>query len=83
MKFNEPLTDHVPPAHLLNKFGGTVEFEYDHTVYWPALIFLCEQRRNMYKARWEKAGKVVGENEAYLRGGDVKCVSGEFFGTEA
>jgi hypothetical protein len=82
MKFNEPLTDHVPPAQLLDKYGGTVEFEYDHSIYWPALIELCEQRKTAYKARWVKAGSLIGENEAYLRGGDVKCSSGEFVGTD-
>ncbi|KAF1982418.1 CRAL/TRIO domain-containing protein [Aulographum hederae CBS 113979] len=74
MKFSEPLTNHVPTEQLWTNYGGTHEFTYDHSVYWPALNELCKTRRNEMKARWEKAGKKVGENEAYLRGGDVPSV---------
>jgi hypothetical protein len=82
MKFNEPLPNHVPAAQLLDKYGGTVEFEYDHAIYWPALVQLCEERKKAYTARWEKAGSQIGEIEAYLRGGDAKCLNGEFTGTD-
>jgi CRAL/TRIO domain len=82
MKFNEPLQNHVPPEQLMKDYGGNVDFEYDHATYWPALASLCEKRRNDYRSRWEKAGKKIGEHEAFLRGGDVKCLSGEFVGTD-
>ena len=82
MKFNEPLTDHVPASQLTTQYGGKVDFEYDHSIYWPALAELSDQRKKRQTERWEKAGKKVGEHESYLRGGDVKCLSGDFSGHE-
>ncbi|KAK2804286.1 hypothetical protein FQN51_002377 [Onygenales sp. PD_10] len=75
LKFNEDLCQHVPPAQLLKSLGGEVEFEYDHSVYWPALNKLCEQRRNEYHDRWVKGGKLIGEHENYLKGGPGKSLS--------
>jgi hypothetical protein len=63
------MAQHVPPSQLLKQNGGEVEFEYDHSVYWPALIHMAETKRAAHRARWEKAGKHVGESEDYLRGG--------------
>ena len=82
MKFNEPLDQHVPAEQLQKDYGGKANFVYDHAVYWPALATLSAKRRNDYRARWERAGKRIGEHEAFLRGGDVKCLSGEFVGSE-
>jgi len=82
MKFNEPLPNHVPSQQLQRVCGGDADFVYDHSVYWPALAKLCEHRRELYRMRWEKAGSQIGEIEAYLRGGDVKCLSGDFMGSE-
>ena len=82
MKFNEPLTRYVPTAQLKRECGGDVDFVYNHDLYWPALCSLAEKRRMDYRARWEKAGEVIGEREEFLRGGDVQCLSGEFLGSE-
>ncbi|KAF2490050.1 phosphatidylinositol transfer protein [Lophium mytilinum] len=70
MKFNEPLTDHVPASQLIKNSGGEVDFTYDHDVYWPALNSICDQKRKEYKERWVSAGKKIGESEAYLKGGE-------------
>ncbi|KAI5308215.1 hypothetical protein KEM55_006271 [Ascosphaera atra] len=70
LKFNEDLRSHVPPSQLLASHGGDAEFEYDHSVYWPALIGMAEKRREEYKQRWIKAGKKIGERESYLRGAE-------------
>lgn len=70
MKFNEPLTDHVPASQLLKTSGGDIDFIYDHDVYWLALNALCEQREKECRERWERAGKKIGESEIYLKGGD-------------
>ncbi|KAH0564874.1 hypothetical protein GP486_001731 [Trichoglossum hirsutum] len=75
LKFNEDLRQHVPPQHLLSSFGGDVEFEYDHSIYWPALMKLAEERRAEQRERWVKGGKRVGEYEAYLKGGDHGSLS--------
>ena len=45
-------------------------FEYDHSVYWPALIKLADQKTKMMEENWIKGGKRVGEYEAYLKGGE-------------
>ena len=76
------MTNYVPAEQLLVPFGGKVEFEYNHGTYWPALHKLCNRRRKDYVARWVKGGKQIGESEVFLRGGESKCVSGEFAGLE-
>lgn len=73
LKFNDNMRNHVPPTQLWNEFQGDLEFEYDHATYWPALISLCEERRNIQIARWEKGGKQYGESETYLRSGDLSA----------
>ena len=82
MKFNEPLPQHVPTGQLLKAFGGDLQFEYDHKTYWPALNELCDQRRRDFVARWEKAGKQIGEHEAFLRGGDALSLDGKLNGKD-
>ncbi|KAL1966876.1 hypothetical protein VTN77DRAFT_3841 [Rasamsonia byssochlamydoides] len=75
LKFNEDLRQHVPPAQLMKATGGDVEFEYDHSVYWPALTKLAEQRRKAYRERWIRGGKRIGEYEDYLKGGTAKSLA--------
>ena len=75
LKFNEDMSRHVPRAQLLKQNGGDVEFEYDHSVYWPTLVKVAEARRAEYRARWEHGGKRIGEHEGYLRGGSEKSLA--------
>lgn len=75
MKFNEDLRQHVPPAQLWSIMGGDVDFEYDHSVYWPGLIKLAAERRTAYRERWVRGGKRVGEYESYLKGGDQRSLT--------
>lgn len=70
MKFNEPLSNHVPREQLWSDYGGDAHFQYSHSDYWPALNRICEERRTAYKERWVAGGKRIGEYEAYLRGGE-------------
>ncbi|KAJ4984363.1 cral trio domain-containing protein [Stagonosporopsis vannaccii] len=74
IKYNEPLTDHVPAEQLMKASGGDIDFKYDHDLYWPALEKLAAERRAARVARWEKAGKLIGESEIYLWGGDEGSV---------
>jgi hypothetical protein len=69
------MRNHVPPSQLWNEFQGDLEFDYDHDTYWPALMQLCEERREEQVARWEQGGKQFGESEAYIKGGDVPSVA--------
>ncbi|RDW94824.1 hypothetical protein BP5796_00587 [Coleophoma crateriformis] len=71
LKFNEDVRPHVPPQQLWAEFQGDLEFEYDHATYWPALTSLCEEKRKEKRERWVRAGKNIGESEAYMKGGDV------------
>lgn len=71
LKFNDDMRQHVPPQQLWNDFHGDMEFEYDHAVYWPALLRFARERYEERRERWVKAGKHCGESEIYLRGGDA------------
>ncbi|KAI9760882.1 MAG: DNA-directed DNA polymerase alpha subunit pol12 [Chaenotheca gracillima] len=75
LKFNEDLREHVPPSQLLSSMGGDVEFAYDHSIYWPALNEMAEERRQAQVARWVEGGKHIGESENYIKGGPEKSVS--------
>lgn len=57
LKFNEDLGQHVPPGQLMKSMGGEVEFRYDHSIYWPTLNKLADQRRAAYKERWIQGGE--------------------------
>ncbi|KAH8811929.1 putative CRAL-TRIO domain-containing protein C23B6.04c [Xylogone sp. PMI_703] len=71
LHFNEDMRKHVPPQQLWTEFQGELEFEYEHDVYWPALLKLTAERRAQRWERWVNAGKQYGESETYLKGGDV------------
>ncbi|KAI8931920.1 hypothetical protein NX059_010821 [Plenodomus lindquistii] len=77
IKPNQPLPDHVPTSQLMKVSGGDVDFKYDHSVYWPALEKITEERRRQRKERWEKAGKLIGESEIYLWGGEEGSVGNQ------
>ncbi|KAI0024408.1 cral trio domain-containing protein [Xylariomycetidae sp. FL0641] len=69
LKFNEDMKQFVPKEQLWTEFsGGEQQFEYDHSVYWPALMKLCGERRAEWTRRWEAGGKQIGETEDYLKG---------------
>jgi hypothetical protein len=74
LKFNDDMRQHVPPPQLWNEFHGDMEFEYDHSVYWPSLLRLAGERYEERYERWVKAGKHYGESEIYLRGGNAPSV---------
>ena len=58
------MTQYVPKEQLWNEFGGgELPFEYDHSVYWPALHKLCDEKRAEKMQRWEAGGKQIGETE--------------------
>ncbi|GLA54265.1 hypothetical protein AnigIFM63604_011801 [Aspergillus niger] len=75
LKFNEDLGQHVPPGQLMKSMGGEVEFRYDHSIYWPTLNKLADQRRAAYKERWIQGGKRVGEIENYMKTGTSPSLS--------
>ncbi len=68
------MRQHVPPEQLWNEFHGDLEFEYDHSIYWPALLKISQERHAEQFQRWVEAGKHYGESEAYLKGGNVPSI---------
>lgn len=74
MRFDEDLRVLVPPMQLMKEYGGDVAFEYRHDPYWGAFCGLVEERRKVMMERWVEGGKVIGESEVYLRGGDEQSV---------
>lgn len=67
--FNEDMRQYVPEEQLWTEFGGSLEFEYDHATYWPALRKLCAERAGSRRQRWVAGGSQIGEHEDYLAGG--------------
>ncbi|KAI9898695.1 hypothetical protein N3K66_007055 [Trichothecium roseum] len=77
LKFNEDMKQYVPSSQLWSAdWGGDMDFEYDHAVYWAALNDMCRRRREDRMRRWEAAGREVGESEEYLTGGSDTSVKG-------
>ena len=70
--FNEDLTKHIPAEQLEKRFGGNVDWEYDHAVYWTNLHELSGKRKDEYTARWVSRGKKIGDSEFELKGGVVE-----------
>ncbi|KAI9841148.1 MAG: Vacuolar protein 8 [Thelocarpon superellum] len=62
LKFNEDPRKYIPPSQLWTDRGGDVTFEYDHSIYWPALTRMAAERRHAYQERWVKGGKLVGRS---------------------
>lgn len=74
IRFDEDLKNYVPNEQLWGPFGGELKFDYDHATYWPSLAEEAARRRAAYTQRWIAGGKLIGEHEAYLRGGDTKSL---------
>lgn len=46
-----------------DSWSGSAPFTYNHEVYWPALLSMCETRRNDMIRVWRQLGGVVGIKE--------------------
>ena len=67
LKFNEDLRLHVPPEQLDKAFGGDLDFEYEHEIYWPTLVKLATHRREAVFAKWKELGSKIGTSEIDLK----------------
>jgi len=72
--FDKPFEDYVPLEQLDKDYGGKVFFEYNHDVYFPALIEQSEAKREQYFQRFLQFGGVVGLSEYDLRGTHEKLL---------
>lgn len=71
LKFNEDLTQYVPPEQLYDLFGGDCVFEYDHDVFWPEFVKLALDRRHKFIAKWKALGGGIGQSEWDIRAEDT------------
>ncbi|KAF6009684.1 hypothetical protein HII12_003230 [Brettanomyces bruxellensis] len=68
LEFDADFSTFCPREQLDKEFNGSVDFEYNHKVYYPALIKTCRKNRERYMERFKKFGSVVGLSEIDLRG---------------
>lgn len=66
--FDEPFPNYVPLEQLDQDFGGKVNFDYDHEKYWPEMLKIAKEKKDLYMKRFEQFGGVVGLSELDLRG---------------
>ena len=69
------MSQYVPKEQLWIEFNGGLEFEYDHSLYWPALVKMCTEKREARTQRWIAGGRQIGELEDYLAGHTEQSVS--------
>lgn len=67
---NGDLKEVIPIEQLEKRFGGNLDFEYDHAVYWTHLHEVCGKRKAAYVKRWIDRGSKIGDSEFILRGGE-------------
>lgn len=73
MRFNpQVVKDDIfaPEMVMAESWGGSSEFEYVHEKYWPALLELCNSRKEAWMAKWREAGGKVGVKEWEYKSGD-------------
>lgn len=74
LNFNGDLINFVPREQLFKQFTGDLDFQYERKIYLPSLIKLCEEKKQRCRERWIHAGKLLGESETYLKGGNKPSV---------
>ncbi|EEQ36809.1 hypothetical protein CLUG_00932 [Clavispora lusitaniae ATCC 42720] len=72
--FDQPFPDFVPASQLDKDFGGSVNFEYDHSKYWNEMIRISEEKKRKYIKRFETFGSKIGLSEVDLRGDHEELV---------
>lgn len=73
MRFNpSPVKDGlVAQDQLVQEWGGSREFVYDHDTYWEELIRLTDERKETWMAKWKELGGTVGIKEWDYKSGDL------------
>ncbi|KII85022.1 hypothetical protein PLICRDRAFT_31859 [Plicaturopsis crispa FD-325 SS-3] len=49
--------------NVMESWGGTCNFQYEHEQYWPALVAMCAERKKANMERWRALGGTVGLKE--------------------
>ncbi|KAK9461797.1 CRAL-TRIO domain-containing protein [Lipomyces oligophaga] len=81
--FSEPIDKYVPNEQLDTVFGGSSDFQYDHSKYWNAMCEMAAEKHKRYMARWRELGGGVGQSEAELRAETDQEIQEEIAKTEA
>lgn len=55
------------PSQVTTKWGGEVEIPWDHGTYWPALMKLSAERREVQLTKWRVLGGTIGLSEWDIR----------------
>lgn len=66
--YDEPFQNYVPLEQLDKDFGGKLNFDYNHEKYWPEMLRISTEKKQLYMKRFEEFGAVVGLSEFDLRG---------------
>ncbi|ODV87744.1 hypothetical protein CANARDRAFT_173655 [[Candida] arabinofermentans NRRL YB-2248] len=66
--FDADFAEFCPAEQLDKDFNGLVDFDYDHSKYYPAVNEIAYKKRVHYMERFKKFGGVVGLSEVDLRG---------------
>ncbi|GHJ89955.1 hypothetical protein NliqN6_6357 [Naganishia liquefaciens] len=67
----QSLAEVIPADQLLTQYGGTRELvwgEETHKAYWSALMEVCRDRRERYRAKWREMGGGIGKSEFAFKG---------------
>lgn len=65
--FQEPFPTYIPSDQLDAEYGGSVNFVYNHSVYWPSLTEVSLSRHKRYIERFRALGGTIGLSEYDLR----------------
>lgn len=67
----QPIKDGIFTADQLMTewWGGDRDFKYEHDKYWPALVEMCDSRRQAQMDKWRELGGTVGLKEWDIKGG--------------
>ncbi|KNZ45616.1 hypothetical protein VP01_798g6 [Puccinia sorghi] len=70
--FDPVVSEHVPAEQLIKEsFNGTLDFRYDHEIYYKLLAELTASRKKKMLARYDRYGEGrVGMSEFVIRGGN-------------
>jgi len=76
IRFNpDVLKDQLFAEDMVTKeWSGTRDFVWDHDQYWPALVKLCSDRKNVMMNRWRELGGTVGLKEWDIKSGSSQTM---------
>ncbi|KAF7327687.1 CRAL/TRIO domain-containing protein [Mycena kentingensis (nom. inval.)] len=71
IKFNPKVIEDgiFAPEMVTAGWGGSVELEYKHEEYWPALVAMTNERRALWTENWRALGAKVGLKETDFKTG--------------